>query len=143
MMDTAGLVKANHIQRIEPSRDLADKEFAEADYDLERAHLELANKGNKWAIVKAYYSVFHSAKGILFLIGYREKTHFGVGEMLALLSKDGKLEGRYVNDFKAAMSARQGADYHYEHSLEAAKEMIALADGFLERMKRMRKELKA
>jgi len=61
--------------------------------------------------------------------------------MLNLLSKDGKLERRFVNDFKAAMSARQGADYHYDYSEAISKDILEIADGFVERMKKMRKEI--
>ena len=139
-MDITELIKGGHIQKIGPSSDLAEKEFAEAKYDLEHSHSALDGKDHKWAIVKAYYAVFHSAKGILFLMGYREKSHFAVGEMLDLISKEGKLEGRYIADFKAAMSARQGADYHYDHSPTLACEIVGLADEFVDRMMKLRKE---
>ncbi len=140
-MDAEELIRAGYIQKVPPAKDLADKEFTEADYDLGRAHAELEGEDFKWAIVKAYYAVFHSAKGILFLLGYREKAHFAVGQMLELLSKDGKLESSFVADFKAALSARQGADYHYDYSRALAKEMVELADGFVARMKKLRKEI--
>lgn len=140
-MDAEELIRAGYIQRISPAKDLADKEFTEADYDLERAHAELEGEDFKWAIIKAYYAVFHSAKGILFLLGYREKAHFAVAQMLELLSKDGKLESSFVADFKAALSARQSADYHYDYSKTLAREMVELADGFVARMEKLRKEL--
>jgi len=138
-MDT--LIKAGHMQRIQPSRELADKEFHEAEYDLEHAESALEEKDYKWAIVKAYYAVFHSAKGILFTMGLREKSHFAVGEALDVLSKRGKLESRYVADFKACMSARQAADYHYDYSEKTAREIFLIAGEFAERMKKLRKEM--
>jgi len=141
-MDAEELVKAGYLQKVSPAPDLADKEFTEADYDLKRARAELEGEDCKWAIVKAYYAVFHSAKGVLYLLGYREKAHFAVGQMLELLSKEGKLEGSFVADFKAALSARQGADYHYDYSETLAREMVDLAEGFVARMKKLRKEMK-
>lgn len=140
-MDMDGLVKAGHMQKIAPSRELADKEFHEAEYDLQHAQSALDGKDYKWAIVKAYYAVFHSAKGILFTMGLREKSHFAVGEALDALSKEGKLESRYVSDFKACMSARQAADYHYDYSEKTAKEIFNIADEFVEWMKKLRKEM--
>ena len=129
------------IQKTGPARDLAEKEFKEADYDIESARNAFEEKDYKWTIVKAYYSVFHSAKAIMFLLGYREKSHFAVGQFLDMLSKDGKLENRYANDFKAAMSARQGADYHYDYSKEKAGQIISLAEEFVDRMEELRHKL--
>lgn len=139
MMGLDELIKANCIPKIQPAQDLAEKEFHEADYDLEKAETALHEKDYKWAIVKAYYAVFHSAKGIMFLMGFREKAHFAAGEFLDFLSKKGKLESRYVSDFKACMSARQAADYNYDYSGRTAEEILEIAEEFVERMKKLRK----
>jgi len=135
------LVRANYIQKIQPAQDLAEKEFHEADYDPESAETALHEKDYKWAIVKAYYAVFHSAKGIMFLMGFREKTHFAVGEYLEFLSKKGKLESRYVSDFKACMSARQAADYNYDYSEKTAHDIHTIAEEFVERMRKLQKAI--
>ncbi len=140
-MDLAQLIAAGLIQKVGPTKDLAEKEFKEADYDIERAREALEAKDYKWATVKAYYAVFHSARGIMFIMGYREKSHFAVGEYLAILSRDGKLESRYVHDFKAAMSARQGADYNYDYSKEKAETVVSLAEEFLDRMEGLKSKL--
>lgn len=138
-MDMDELIKANCMQKIRPAQDLAEKEFHEAEYDLEKAETALDEKDYKWAIVKAYYAVFHSAKGIMFLMGLREKAHFAVGHFLDCISKNGKLEGRYVSDFKTCMNARQAADYNYDYSEKTAHDIYAMAEEFIERMKRLRK----
>jgi len=138
-MDLEELVKANYVQKIQPAQDLAEKEFHEADYDLGRAETAFQEKDYKWTIVKAYYAVFHSAKGIMFLMGFREKTHFAVGEFLDFLSKKGKLESRYVSDFKTCMGARQAADYDYEYSEIIANDIFEIAEEFVERMKKLKK----
>jgi len=140
-MDLEEMVSVGLIQKTGPAKDLAEKEFGEADYDIDHARSALEEKDYKWAIVKAYYSVFHSAKGVMFLMGYREKSHFAVGEFLDILSKDGKLENKYPTDFRAAMSARQGADYHYDYSKEKAEQVISLAEEFIDRMQELREKL--
>jgi len=140
-MDIPGLAAAGLIQKIGPAKDLAEKEFDESAYDMERAREALGAKDYKWAIIKSYYSVFHSAKGIMFLMGYREKSHFAVSEFLYILSKDGKLEDSYVSDFKAAMSARQGADYHYDYSKDRAETIISLTEEFNDRMGKLKGRL--
>ena len=140
-MDIGQMVAAGLIQKVVPAKDLAEKEFKEADYDIERAKEALESNDYKWSIVKAYYAVFHSTRGIMFLMGYREKSHFGVGEYLGILSKDGKLESRYVHDFKAAMSARQAADYNYDYSKEKAGMVVSIAEEFLKRMEKLKTRL--
>ncbi|MEW6748700.1 MAG: HEPN domain-containing protein [Candidatus Micrarchaeota archaeon] len=141
-MDIDGLVEEGHLQRIRPSKELAEKEFAEAEYDLQHAKASLAEKDHKWAIVKAYFAVFHSAKAILFLMGLKERSHFAVGEVLDSLCSEGKLENRFVADFKAALSARQAADYHYDYSDRRADEMVELAGEFTARMEALGKRFK-
>jgi uncharacterized protein (UPF0332 family) len=137
-MEIKDLVEIGMIKKIEPDKELVDKEFKEADYDIEKARIALEEKDYKWTIVKAYYSVFHAAKAILISRGYNEKAHIGIAEFLNILSKEGKLESRYVVDFKAAMSARQGADYQYDYSEEKAKAIISLAEEFIDRMEELK-----
>jgi uncharacterized protein (UPF0332 family) len=140
-MDIEKFVKEGSLRRIEPSPQLSSKEFKEANYDLGRAEEALKNRDFKWAIVKSYYSMFHAAKCILFLLGLKEKAHFVVGEVLEMLSKEGKLEAQYVDDFRAGMSCREGADYHYDYSEESARQVVGMAKEFVNRMKRLRSEL--
>lgn len=135
-MDIEELIEEGHIKKVRPSKELSEKEFKEAEYDLERARAALEDGDYKWSIVKSYFAVFHSARGVLFLMGFREKSHFAVGEVLDKLCGEGKLESRYVADFKASLSARQGADYHYNYSQKTAEEMVALAEEFVERMEK-------
>ena len=136
-MDVEKFVEKGFIKKVEPSKDLVIKEFKEADYDLSKARKAIADEDFKWATVKAYYAIFHSAKAILFSLGLQEKTHFIVGEVLKELSKEGKLESNFVDIFNAALSAREGADYHYEYSDKTAKELVAMAADFVKRMKKL------
>jgi len=73
---------------------------------LEHAKTSFEQNDYKWSIIKSYYAVFHSTKAIIFLMGLKEKSHFGVGEILDWLCTQGKIENRYVIEFKAAQSAR-------------------------------------
>lgn len=120
--------------------ELSNKELNEAEYDLEKAEKALKDKDHKWCIVKCYYSMFHAAKAILCKEGYMEKKHIAIVVVLEELNKEGKIENKFVNDFKAAMSAREDADYHYsysqetaEYDLEICKEFLNMTKGFLEK----------
>jgi uncharacterized protein (UPF0332 family) len=136
-MEIETLIEMGMLSRIPPDAGLAEKERAECKTDLKEAKKELEGDGHKWAIIKAYYSMFHAAKAVLFLLGLKERSHYGVGEALHSLSEDGKLESSYVDDFKGAVSERVGADYHYRHSASTAKEMVDVAAQFAKRMEEL------
>ena len=141
-MDFDFLVSMGYVSRIAPSRELCEKEMAEAEYDLSVAGKTLSEGDAKWAIVKAYYSMFHAAKGVLFLLGLKERSHRGIAEALEALCKEGRLEARFTNDYRAGMSAREGADYSYRHSSEVAGNAVAMAGEFVERMKKFAEKAK-
>lgn len=121
--------------KTKPAEDLIQKEFSEAEYDLEKAKKAFEDEDYKWSIVKSYYCMFHAARAVLFKIGLKEKRHFAIGVVLEDLNKQGKLESRHVNDFNAAVSSREDADYHYTYSKEIADYDLKIAYDFLERMR--------
>lgn len=134
-MEIDECLKEGYLKKITPARDLVDKEVKEGKYDLLKAQKTFEDKDYKWTIVKAYYSMFHFARAVLFNVGFREKRHFVIGVVLEDLNKKGKLESKYVNDFNAAVSARVDADYHYIYSKEKAEHSLYIAEEFNEKMK--------
>src|SRR3989344_8735781 len=133
-MDINECVRKGFLAKEEPAIDLIEKELKESAYDMASAQRALEEKDYKWCIVKCYYAMFHAGKAVCFRNGYREKKHIAVLIMLEHLNKEGKMEGRFVNDFSAAMAAREGADYRYAYSQERAEQMVKMAKGFKERM---------
>ena len=115
-MNIRQAIEKRLLEKIEIDKDLTNKEFAESDYDFEKAHKAFNGEDYKWCIVKAYYSIFHAARAVLFKLGLREKAHYAISVVLEDLNLKGRIESIYVNDFKAAMSAREDADYHYSYS---------------------------
>jgi uncharacterized protein (UPF0332 family) len=53
---------------------LIEKELREAAADLVAAERSLADHNEKWAIIQAYYSQFHSLRSKVLGEGYREKS---------------------------------------------------------------------
>lgn len=139
-MDVQDCLRERFLTRVKPASDLVQKELREAAYDFEKAEKAFSNEDWKWAIVKAYYYMFHAARAVLFRLGLKEKKHFAIGVVLDDLNKKGKLEIRYVNDFNAALSSREDADYHYVYSKEAAEHSLEIAEDFLNRMKQLLNE---
>jgi len=140
-MDIKECLEKRFLIKIKPAKDLIQKEFSEAEYDVEKAEKAFEDEDYKWGIVKSYYCIFHSARAVLFKIGLREKKHFAISVVLEDLNKKGKLESRYINDFNAAISSREDADYHYTYPKETAEYNLKLAHEFLERMKKLVKAI--
>ncbi len=134
-MDIKKCLEEGFLKKIKPDERLIKKEFDESKYDLEMAENAFNEEDFKWCIIKGYYSMFHAARAILFKIGYREKRHFAISIVLEELNKNGKLESKYINDFNAAISSREDADYHYTYSKNTAEHNLAIAKEFLEKMK--------
>jgi uncharacterized protein (UPF0332 family) len=141
-MEIGELIKKNYLERIKYDEKLLKKEIDESEYDLKRAKLALEDHDFKWAIIKSYYSMFHAAKAFLFSLGLREKRHFVVGIILEKLATEGKLEFKFVNDFKGAMLAREDADYRYAHTEETAEYLIDVAEEFLNKMKELLRKVR-
>jgi len=136
------LLEKGFLTKIKKDPKLVKKELREAEYDLEKARLSLEQKDFKWSSIKAYYSMFHSARAVLFSIGLKDRRHFAVGMVLEELSKRGKLEVRFIDDFRAGMSAREDADYRHVYSAETAEYIVDVAGDFLKRMKKLIKNQK-
>jgi len=136
-MDIKECLDKGFLKKIKPDPKLVEKEFKEANYDLEKAEHALKEDDFKWCIVKSYYSMFHAARAVLFSLGYRERRHFAVQIVLEDLIKKGKLESIYIEYFSAAMESREGADYRYEYSLEMAEDILENAKKFLSKMEQL------
>ncbi len=129
------------IVRIEKDKRIMQKEIDSAKYDLRMAEESLERKDFKWSIIKAYYSMFHAAKALLFSKGYREKTHFCL--MIAvkeLFVNTGKIEEKYLKNFREAMILREEADYEFKFSEDGAIETVENAKEFLNRIEDILRE---
>ncbi|HLD72902.1 MAG TPA: HEPN domain-containing protein [Candidatus Nanoarchaeia archaeon] len=119
------------------SKDLIEKELAESEYDYSRAQKAFADKDYKWAIIQCYYSMFHAAKALCFKQSYREKKHIALLILLEELSKEGKLEQKYVTYFGASVDSREEADYNYHYSSEIAQHNLKITLEFNLKIKQL------
>ena len=133
-MDIEECVEKGLLQRGKPDAVLAGKEWREAGLDLAEAKVLLKEKRFKRSIEAAYYAMFHAAKTILFKEGFREKAHYAVLVVLEDMVKNGKLGQRFADDYRAALHAREGADYHYSYSQETAVDLVLIAEEFVQEM---------
>ena len=95
--------------KIEIQLDLVGKEVQAAEFDLRSAEKSLKEGNPKWATVQAYYSMFHTAKALVYRKGYREKSHACLSIALRALYEDvmdAKHFERYANEFDFRMNTR-------------------------------------
>jgi uncharacterized protein (UPF0332 family) len=57
-------------------KSLVNEELKAAKDDLKEAQNRFKSKKYKYATITAYYSMFHSARALLYVKGYREKSHY-------------------------------------------------------------------
>lgn len=64
-------LKKRKITEFERAKGLVEKELNQSKDDLESAKESFGRSGYKWATIQAYYSMFHSARALLYSKGYR------------------------------------------------------------------------
>ncbi len=136
-MNVKQALEKGALRKIKPARDIIEKELREAEHDLKKAKENLNEDEPKWSTIQAYYSMFHSARALLFSLGYKERSHAALVAVLEEQVNEGKMEQSQLDDFKAAMNARESADYHYSYSLDTAKLLIESAEEFYNKIKKI------
>src|SRR4030067_3552235 len=129
-------LEEGRLTRIGIDRKLILKEVEGAASDLEEARDSLSRKKFKWATVQGYYSMFHSARALLYLKGFREKSHYALLVALKELFKN-ELTSEILRDFDEAMNLREEADYGLVFSEEAAISTVDTERKFLRKAKRI------
>lgn len=136
---TPDFKRALEKRRILPFKEgkgLIPKELEAAKADLEEAKNRFANEKYKYTTITAYYSMFHSARALLYFQGYREKSHHFLSVAIdALYVQTGKLDAGLSRAFLNAMILREEADYHSEFSQEGALAALQSAEEFLKAVK--------
>jgi len=120
------------IKQFTPGPKLVKKELRLAEEDL-KTSFRSSDEGNyKWGIIQSYYSMFHSARALLYSHAYREKSHYCLIEAIrTLFVERGKLNVMLVEAFLEAKHLREAADYYGDFSEINCKKLIQKADAFL------------
>ncbi len=110
------------------------KELRSAQEDLDDAIFGLSHGKHKWPTIQGYYSMYHTARALLFSRDYREKSHYCLYVALkALFVEPGKLEVEFVEAFYHAMILRENADYRSKFSKTGATVVLKRAEEFLQK----------
>ena len=131
--DFENCLKKNKIRKFSPGKSLTGKEITTAESDIKEAKESLTREKYKWATIQAYYSMFHSARALLYNKNYREKSHYClIIALKALYVETGELPIRLVEGLQRGKNLREDADYYNEWSKAGSEEMINIAYEFLE-----------
>lgn len=126
------------IVRFSRSKELVGDELKAAHDDLTEAEDRFCNERYKYATVTAYYSMFHTARALLYSEGFREKSHYWlVVALQALFVDKGLLDESHVESLHDAMVLREDADYHGNFSKEGAEVTLESARAFLEKAEKI------
>jgi uncharacterized protein (UPF0332 family) len=125
-------VEERKLVRARISRGMILKEMEAAQADLQDARDSSERRKFKWATIQGYYSMFHSARALLYHRGFREKSHYALLVAVRVLYSN-ELEPSMIDRFEEAMNLRQEADYGLKFSEAGAVETIEGAEGLLQR----------
>jgi len=106
---------------------------------FDEAKAVLGSKAFNSSVSAAYLTMCHSARAILFLEGFREKSHVCVARYLAQYVQGGKLEQEWVDllDHHREIRHEDQYDLGFFATEEDAKKALESAVKFMRRMKQL------
>jgi len=124
-------LERNKIKKFPPGKKLAKKELKLAQDDLKISLKSLSEGNYKWSIIQSYYSMFHSARALLYSKNYREKSHFCLIEgVRTLFVETGKMQVSLLESLREAKNLRESADYYGNFSELNCKKLTRKAKEF-------------
>jgi len=125
-------LKRGKIRVFSRGKALVGKELAVAQSDLEEAQESFKRGKYKWATIQCYYSMFHSARALIYNKNYRERSHHClIVALRALYVETKQLSFTFVEALQKAKTLREQADYYGEFSKITAEELLKDAKEFL------------
>jgi len=111
------------------SPDLISKELEAAKEDILDAKDLFSRERFKSAATLAYYTIFHTARALLYKKRYRKKSHIQLAFAIkAFYVDEGLLPQEYYDNFIQALDFRELADYKSKFSKEGAERNIQAAE---------------
>lgn len=124
------------ITEFSPGKRLFGKELKIAEDDLLSSQKSFAEDNCKWSIIQSYYSMFHSARALLYFAGYREKSHYCLIESIRTLYVEKRLlDISLVEALLEAKNLREDADYYGDFSKINAEKLLTRAEEFILKVK--------
>ena len=129
-------IKKGKIKPFSRGITLAPKELETAKSDLERAKKTYKEGDYKWATIQIYYSMFHSARALLYAKNLREHSHYClIAAIKALYVETKQIPQSFLEGLQEAKNLREEADYYNRWSQAGCEKLLKLAEEFLDRAK--------
>ena len=132
------------LRRIPPSKDKAVQSLKKAREWLKEAENSLRGNALNSSILASYMVMFHAARTILFLDGFREKSHACVARYLdEKYVKTGKLDKKWVELLDHSREIRHNDQYDlsYFSTKEEAENALKSANDFFVAMETLFKDI--
>lgn len=127
-------LKRRKITEFTRGKTLVKKEIEIAAQDLTEAQASYQGKRYKWATIQAYYSMFHASRALLYLKGYRERSHYCLNiAMRVLYVETKKIPVTLIEAFAKAKRLREDADYYDQWNNSTASELVKAASQYLDK----------
>lgn len=128
------------IREFSRGKSLVNKELESAQSDLKSARETFKAKNYKWSTIQCYYSMFHSARALLYRENLREKSHGClIVALRALYVNKNKLSFDFIEALERAKMLREDADYYDKWAEDAAEFLLDKAKLFLQTIENMLK----
>lgn len=128
------------IKTFPKAKQLVSKELELAKQDLKSAEESFLSKNYRWATIQSYYSMFHTARALIYQKGYREKSHFCLAEALkSLYISENILSYEFLEALQLGKSLRENADYYGDFDKSGTESMLESAKDFLKEAKKILK----
>ncbi len=132
------MIEDRRLTRFRADRNLILKEMREAEADLNEAKDSLRRNKFKWTTIQGYYSMFHTARALVYTKNLREKSHYALLVALRDLWV-GELGTKLIEDFGNIMRLREEADYGLTFSETGAMETAKAAEAFFSKVRNLLK----
>lgn len=133
-------VREGLLRPIPPSKEKAESSIGAARKWLDEAEKDIKASAFNSCVMSSYLTIFHSARALLFLDGFREKSHYCIGRYLdEKYAQKGLLESIWVDLFDHYRGIRHDDQYStsFFATKEEAEQSIAKAKEFLERISKL------
>ena len=129
-------LKSGKLRKFSVTKEKIKIEIKSAREDLKEAKDRFNKKKYKYATITAYYSLFHSARALLYSRGYRERSHYCLKIAIEkLFVKEKILDTKFIDYFEEALGLREAADYQSLFSKDGAQRAVKEAREFFKEMK--------
>lgn len=145
MLKFTDCVKEGLLRRVPRSEEKAEESIKTAKRWLEEAEKDRHAEAFNSSVLSAYLAFFHAARSLLFLEGYREKSHYCIARFLEeKYVAPGLLEKKWVNLLDHYREIRHDNQYSVNFFTveKEATSALRLAQEFVKEMEKLLQKIK-